>query len=209
MNRAAAWRLHAPAVRYDYAPRSWDHQSRPCLGDLGKREHLWPIARKLLKLATVCLLGLVIVYTGMNFRIRYLGGGTVQFERLAISGDGTAVLTPSLSTVGVVMGTHSAAQSRGPSVAPAPAPRPATIDTAPPAAKASEADVCKQARQTMASAVASYNRKYPSTRVHSLVMASLLEGELKGAQPACPKHGEFTLTVTGEVPAVHCSVHPN
>jgi hypothetical protein len=209
MNRAAAWRVSTPAVRYDYAPRSWDNHPRFLVGDLARKETLVPLARKLLKLAAVTVFGVAAAYATFNCRVQYLGDGTLRLEDRGgwFSFGGASVASPSLSTVGWVARTPSI-ELNGPSAAPAPGSRPGPVDAAPANGRQSqEAKACSGNRQALAAAVAAYNKKFPSTRLRSLANAALLAGDFGGTLPSCPAQGEYSLALKGSEALVKCSAH--
>ena len=209
MNRVAAWRVSTPAVRYDYAPRSWDNHPRFLVGDLARKEALVPLARKLVKLAAVTVFGVAAAYATFNFRVEYLGDGTLRLEDRGgwLRFGGAAVASPSLSTVGWVARTPSV-DARGTSAAPAPGSRPGPVDAAPAnGGQSREASACAGNRQALASAVAAYNKKFSSTKLRNLQNAALLAGEFGGTLPACPTHGAYSLALKGSEPVVKCSAH--
>ncbi|MBI3892974.1 MAG: hypothetical protein HY303_15750 [Candidatus Wallbacteria bacterium] len=206
MNRAAAWRMNTPAVRYDYAPRSWDMHHRSSIVDLARRENFWPLVRKTFKLAAISAVGAGIVYSGMSYRVHYLGDGTLRFEKradLAMTMTATAP-SPVLALMGVT-GPEGAGATRQTGT-PAPAPKASPVDAAPHAPKKSGEDECRRTRHALSAAIASYNKRYPGTRIRSFQTLALATSEF-GEKPACAQGGAYSLSFKAEEPVVKCPAH--
>lgn len=199
MNRAATWRMSTPAVRYDYAPRSWDtHHQRFHLSDLIRRETLGPLMTRLFRLALYGAAGSLLLYAGLNYRLTYLGDGTIRVERKAawaMSGM-PAAAAPALATIGTV-----------PSQA-APASRPGAVDATPPPARPSlEDEACKGRRATLAEAVSAYNQKFPGTPIRTMQNLALIDAAYAATPPSCPGDGRYILAFRADAVVVRCSTH--
>ena len=207
MNRAVTWRLNPPAVRYDYAPRGWDAPHRAHASEPGKRESVVPALRKLIRILAVVVLPLGLLTVGVSFRIRYLGDGTIRFERRPLWAQ-AAPAAPALTTLGALPARQASIESSPPSPVPSPGARSGAVDLVEAARKSAGEEACLKSRAELAEAVASYNEKYPDTQITSLSVISLAGADLPGKLEACPGHGSYSLTYSADQPSIRCSAHP-